>query len=332
MRRRNQRRRPHPAPAGLTELRGLPPYCNRYRDRHGRMRVYFRRKGCPSVPLPEDVSSDEFWEAYAKALRAKPDKPLLVKPDGTMAALIASYLQSPEFVAVRETTKAGYCSRIEAIRKAHGHRPVATMTKDAIVTKVLQPYAGKEGQRLAILKMLRILIRHARAIGLLDHDPSAGIERPKTKNIRSWTRDEIAQFEARWPIGTKQRLAFGLMYYLGQRPRVGLAGYSRRQDSYHAAKDRRVSENTDFAGIAGNLAVSAAGGRTILVTEYGKPFTVDGLSGLLRDAIRESGLPLSCQPHGLRKTRDLGGVRMHGQANHGLAGSQVAGRGRTVFA
>src|SRR3954469_20886223 len=34
---------------------------------------------------------------------------------------------------------------------------------------------------------------------------------------------------------------------------------------------------------------------------YGKPFTVDGFSQWLRDAITDAGLPLECQPHGLRK-------------------------------
>ena len=29
---------------------------------------------------------------------------------------------------------------------------------------------------------------------------------------------------------------------------------------------------------------------------------MDGFSGFMRDAIRAAGLPLSCQPHGLRKT------------------------------
>ena len=40
---------------------------------------------------------------------------------------------------------------------------------------------------------------------------------------------------------------------------------------------------------------------SILVTEWGKPFTVDGFSGFMRDAIRAAGLPIDCQPHGLRK-------------------------------
>ena len=39
----------------------------------------------------------------------------------------------------------------------------------------------------------------------------------------------------------------------------------------------------------------------IITTAYGKPFTVDGFSGWMRDAISEAGLPLDCKPHGLRK-------------------------------
>ena len=39
----------------------------------------------------------------------------------------------------------------------------------------------------------------------------------------------------------------------------------------------------------------------IINTEYGKPFTVDGFSEWMRDAISQAGLPLDCKPHGLRK-------------------------------
>jgi enterobacteria phage integrase len=39
----------------------------------------------------------------------------------------------------------------------------------------------------------------------------------------------------------------------------------------------------------------------LIATAYGKPFTVDGFSGWMRDAISQAGLPLDCKPHGLRK-------------------------------
>jgi enterobacteria phage integrase len=49
------------------------------------------------------------------------------------------------------------------------------------------------------------------------------------------------------------------------------------------------------------LAVAPRQHVTILNTKFGKPFTVDGFGGWLRDAITAAGLSLDCQPHGLRK-------------------------------
>ncbi len=40
---------------------------------------------------------------------------------------------------------------------------------------------------------------------------------------------------------------------------------------------------------------------SILTTVYGRPFSVDGFSQWMRHAITAAGLPLDCQPHGLRK-------------------------------
>lgn len=46
---------------------------------------------------------------------------------------------------------------------------------------------------------------------------------------------------------------------------------------------------------------------TIINTEYGRPFTVNGFSAFMRGAMNAAGLPLDCKPHGLRKVlgRDL---------------------------
>jgi hypothetical protein len=40
-------------------------------DRHGNVRIYFRRKGHPKVRLPSPVGSPEFEAAYAAALEGK---------------------------------------------------------------------------------------------------------------------------------------------------------------------------------------------------------------------------------------------------------------------
>ena len=43
-------------------------YVHEYRDRHGRIRRYFRRRGYKKVMLPGLPGSSEFMEAYRAAL------------------------------------------------------------------------------------------------------------------------------------------------------------------------------------------------------------------------------------------------------------------------
>lgn len=49
-----------------------PKYVQRYEDRHGNLRCYFRRKGCARVALPADLGSAKFAAAYDAALNQRP--------------------------------------------------------------------------------------------------------------------------------------------------------------------------------------------------------------------------------------------------------------------
>ncbi len=288
--------------------RKLPPFVERWRDRHGKARIYFRRGKGARITLPE-IGSANFDEAYQAALagNATSERPRHpgVKP-GTIGALIVSYKKSGKYFALRATSKAGYASRIEQLRVEHGHRAVSGLTRERINTGILQPFADRPGSAHATLKMLRILIRHAINIGWLKHDPSLGIDRAKLKRIRSWTETEIAQFRARWPLGIKQRTAFELFLNTGQR-RSDVV----RMEWTHITKDGKISivqQKTEqklliplHRDAIEALNASERSHNSILITAWGKPFTVDGFSQWMRDAIRAADLPLECQPHGLRK-------------------------------
>jgi integrase len=293
---------------GMSMPRKLPPFVERWRDRQGKVRVYFRKDKGRRVALPASIGSADFNVAYQAALSGQlaPAHENRARPaSGTIDALIISYLRSAAYLGLRETTKAGYASRIEALRTQHGHRTVAGLTRERIITGILQPYADRPGAALSILKMLRVLIQHAIGIGWLKHDPSLGIKRPKTHEIRSWTDAEIKAFEERWPIGTKQRLAFALLLYTGQRRSdvhrmtwSDVTGAGIRVVQQKTGRKLAIPLHREL------LTVLAAAGRehlTIINTGYGQPFTVDGFGQWMRHAITEAGLPIECQPHGLRK-------------------------------
>jgi enterobacteria phage integrase len=215
-----------------------------------------------------------------------------------------------------ETSKTGYTSRLESIRVDHGHRAVAGLTKDRIRTFILDPFADRKGAALDTIKKLRILIKHAIDKGWLKYDPSAGIKRPKGKEIRAWTDAELAAFERRWPIGTKERTAYALMLNMGT-ARIDTHRLTWNQvdevASYARHKTGMPVEMELSDELRKALDVAPRKHVTVINTEYGRPFTVDGFSGFMRDAIRAAGLPLGCQPHGLRKGRLLAdaGVSAH---------------------
>ena len=288
--------------------RKLPPFVECWRDRHGRVRVYFRRGKGQRTALSSSIGSDEFNAAYQTALTgqiaAKREGRVASEPD-SIAALINSYMRSAAHVSLRATTKAGYATTIRVLREVHGHRTLAGLTREQIVAGILQPYADRPGAALAILKILRVLIRHAIDIGRLKHDPSLGIRRPKTKEIRSWTNSQIEAFERRWPIGTKQRLAFALFLYTGQRRSdvhrmtwADVTETSIRVVQQKTGTKLTIPLHRDLLALLG---VADRDHVTILNTYYGRPFTVDGFGQWMRDAITAAGLPLECTPHGLRK-------------------------------
>jgi hypothetical protein len=93
---------------GVTSMpRKLPPFVECWRDRHGKVRVYYRKGRGRRIPLPSSIGSDEFNVTYQAALtghievereRRLPDQP------GTIAALITSYMRGSGYVGLRATT------------------------------------------------------------------------------------------------------------------------------------------------------------------------------------------------------------------------------------
>ena len=101
--------------------RKLPPFVECWRDRHGKMRAYYRRDHGPRIALPNThrlagVQRAPIRQRSPVACRARRAARPAIAAQGTIEALVRSYMQSREYRDLRATTKAGYASRLEAIR------------------------------------------------------------------------------------------------------------------------------------------------------------------------------------------------------------------------
>jgi integrase len=203
------------------------PYVRTYRDRHGRVRRYLRRRGRPDIPLPGDVGGEEFMRAYQAALGEPAKRPSPYAAD-TLAKLVEEYYASVEFANLKPSSRPTYRLILDSIAKRDGHRFVRDLPRDK-VRKILQEIGRTQpGMANLTQKVLRALMRYAVDTGWRNDNPVAGIKPYRLGTRHSWSDEELAAFEARWPIGTRERLAYAILLYTGQR--VGDVVRMRRQD------------------------------------------------------------------------------------------------------
>ena len=67
---------------------------------------------------------------------------------------------------------------------------------------------------------MRGLFKWAAKAKLVKTDPTLGVENPPRKTgdgFIPWTEDDVAAYELRWPIGTRQRVWLDVLLYTGLR-------------------------------------------------------------------------------------------------------------------
>jgi integrase len=275
-------------------------------DRDGHAYYYLRRRGFPRVRLPGLPWSPSFMAAYEKALSG-PRTAVgagRIKP-GSVAAVVAEYLDSQKFF----TSKSAGTQRmrrgiLERFRRAYGDRPFALLPPEWIesVLDAKPPHAARSW-----LVTLRSLCQFALKRGWLRADPTANIKLRaiNSDGFHTWTDDEIAQFEAHHPIGTKPRLALALLLYTGQR-RSDVVKMGRQHIRDGAIMVKQQKTGTPLAipvhvHLQAVLDATPSEHLTFLVTATGKPYGGNAFSEQFRSWCNAAGLPKRCKPHGLRK-------------------------------
>ncbi|MGD0563064.1 MAG: tyrosine-type recombinase/integrase [Roseiarcus sp.] len=286
-------------------------YIDSFRDsKTGKRVFYFRRPRGPRVRLPDDPNSREFREAYEIALEGSHVRGKVrasTRTPGTFDWLIEKYLESMSFARKAKSTQ--YASRLAIERYIRdddlGHRRFCDLRRDH-VEKMMTKRASTPGAANDLVKKIRSLMNFAIQNGWIDKDPTAGIEKFKAGEHHTWTEEEIAQFEEQWPVGTRERTAFALFLYTGQR--LGDVCEMVWADIEQNAKVR-VAQNKTKAKLTIPLhselraALSATPKEhvSILTTNFGRPFTDKGFGNWMADRIAMAGLPDRCVTHGLRK-------------------------------
>lgn len=297
-------------------MRKPPKYCQGFLDRHGHPRWYFRRPGFNRVPLPGLPWSPEFMAAYEAAIKGQRQTEgagASRTVPGTVAALVASYYRSAEYLNLKPITQKTYRSTIEPFREQHGDKAVATLRREhvkAIIAKLADRPAVANNWH----KTIKILMHHAVEIGMRRDDPTVGLRKLRTGSTGylSWSEDHIAAYYAQHPTGSRARLALDLLLYTGQR-RADAVRMGRQHVRQGVLTIRQSKTGTEVEiplhpVLRVSLDALPQKNMTFLLTEYGKPFAVAGFGNWFRDRVAEVKdadgnrlLPEGLAAHGLRK-------------------------------
>lgn len=289
----------------------LPEYCVEDRDRHGNIRIYFKKRGCRKIRIKGTPWTPDFMEQYEAAKRnAAPIQPKQeAAQPGTLKWLLEAYYQSAEFKGLEARTQRVRRGILDKVAEKAGHLPFARLEAKNI-RKWRDARAETPEAANGLVKALRQVFGWAVEAEEADRNPAKDVAYLKTgsQGHHSWSLEDVEQYEATHPIGTSARLALALLLYTGQRRSdIVLFGKEHLKNGwlkFTQQKNRNRKPITLEIPLLPELRriidASPCGETTFLVTEFGKPFTANGFGNRMRKWCDDAGL-LHCSAHGLRK-------------------------------
>lgn len=293
-------------------------------------RYYFRAVGRPKVRLREQPGTPEFEHEVACARLGVPyvkgDQQKAISPvappavKGTLRWLLQEYKRrargtiTVDLMERRVRMLEEICESIKPDKDGRpgkmkrGDLPYALMERRHI-TEVRDEIRQTIGARNNVVKSLSAMFAWAVENDLAKTNPCAGIKRQKAGNgFHTWTIEEVRQFEARHPLGTKARLALHIALFTGfRRSDLIVVGRQHLQNGWIVLRPQKTANSSNVLVeiplldcLAQTIEHSPTGGLTWLVNDYGRPFTEDGFGNRFRKWCDDAGLP-HCTVHGLRK-------------------------------
>lgn len=295
----------------------LPANVRPVRDRHGKIRYRFRRKGWKSAYLLGEPGTAEFHKAYAAIIEGGPAETTVLSPrtftPRSLDDLVCRFKKTIRWKKKGERTQykqarilERFTDRLDSKGRRYGERPVANVSVSWL-DNVLGQMAGTPAAANELRKVLAGLLDTAIRMEWRSENPARLTEKyDEGEGFHDWTDAEIEQYRARHRLGTMARLTLELALNTAAR-RCNINKIERDHTKggqivvAHAKENNEASVPMLATTQAAIEALPAAPIRFLVTTAFGKPFSDAGLGNRMRKWCDEAGLP-QCSLHGLRKS------------------------------
>lgn len=290
-----------------TMPRPRPPGLHREVTRHGRVIWYYRDGHGPRIRINGEYGTQEFKEAYeaAKSGSEAPGSPTKTSPH-SLAWLIDRYRESIAWASLSPATRRQRENIFKHVIASAGREPIARITKQSINAGI-DRRREKPAAARHFLQSMRGLFQWAHDSGHVESNPTEGVKlrQKRSEGFAVWPEEWCRAYEARWPLGTRERVWYEVIYCTGLRRsdavRVGRQHVKDGKGMIRAAKNGETAYFVVSDRLQAALDAGPTGDLTWIVGIGGRPLTKESFGTYFREACRAAGVPGSA--HGIRKTR-----------------------------
>ncbi|WP_427351182.1 tyrosine-type recombinase/integrase [Erwinia amylovora] len=290
-------------------------------DRYGNVRLYFRAKGRKKVRLNEKPGTDAFEEevSFARlglAYGSKPEETAKDKPtaENSFQWLKEQYCKrvvgrvNPTLLGRRRRIFDEICNSIAPTGHRRGDLEFKWMERKHVM-ELRDTLRTTPGAQNELVKSLSAMFGWAVEAGIAKVNPASKIKDLHSGDgFHTWTIDEVRQYEARHPEGTKARLMLHLAMFTGLRlADLAIVGREHVKDGWLVIRPGKTGKSSKVTvevpilpELRDTIAKSPCGETVFLVSDWNAPFSVNSLGNKMRDWCDQAGLP-QCSTHGLRK-------------------------------
>lgn len=301
-----------------------PPHLHRQTTRHGKTAWYVRVNHGPRIRIRAAYGTPTFEAEYRAALQGECPAPAGKYHDGTLGWLLARYRETSAWRDLSMATRRQRENIFKGIIEKAGGEPYRALSRKS-VTDGRDRRSTTPAQARNFLDAMRGLFRWALEADIVKVDPTAGVSNPKRKKgagFPIWTEDEVERYQARWPLGTKERVWIDVLLYTGlRRGDAVVVGRQHVREGICTYRTEKSGETITVTipilpVLQATLDAGPTGELAYICGAKGKPLAKESFGTMFKAACVEAKV-YGISAHGLRK---VGATRA---ANNGATVAQL---------